>query len=54
MVIIIMIMIAFIGDFVLNIILKWYLYAASVISMNNFFAFSQSEGGSLICWFEAI
>ena len=45
MVIIIMIMIASIGDFVLNIILKWYLYAASVISMNNFFAFSQSEGG---------
>ena len=47
MAIIIMVMAASIGDFVLNIILKCYLSAASmvIISMNNFFALSQSEGG---------
>ena len=45
MVIIVMIMIASTGDFVLNITLKCYLSAASMTSMNNFFAFSQSEGG---------
>ena len=38
-------MIASIGDFALNITLKCNLSAASVISMNNFFAFSKSEGG---------
>ena len=45
MVTIIMIMIASVGDFVLNITLKCYLSDASLISMNNFFAFSQSKGG---------
>ena len=42
----IMIMIVPIGDFVLNITLKCYHSAAPVISLNDFFAFSQSEGGN--------
>ena len=45
MIIIVMIMIASIEDFILNITLKCYCSNASMISMNKFFVFSQSEGG---------
>ena len=38
-------MTASMGDFVLDITHKCYLSAASIIYMNNSFAFSQSKGG---------
>ena len=50
----VLIMIVSLGGIVLNATLKCYLSVASIINIKCFFAFSQLEGGWLICWLETM